>query len=230
MTTDIKVKALEWEHGAADAAGGIYEIARYGRYWAVYLNNNLVAEPENEEAAKAAAQADYEARILSAIDITPEPASAAQWPIKLDIVSSAQFTARVQSDALTSIAIPMIEELSKRPQTHWGEIIKALRAKAADLWHAEPASAATEPVAWISDWSFEALKRGELTDAVLRPTEEADFRHPLYAGPNPPAVTEAARELLDMAQRIDNDGTASQVVSADELRDLAAALQSRATP
>ena len=62
------VKPLEFEHGAADAAGGVYEVASYGKYWAVYLNQNLVAESKSEEAAYAAAQADYAQRIASALN------------------------------------------------------------------------------------------------------------------------------------------------------------------
>lgn len=53
--------------------------------------------------------------------------------INLDIVTSAQFVNKVQADALLTIAVPLIEELSKRPQTQWGEIIVALRNKAKEL-------------------------------------------------------------------------------------------------
>lgn len=54
-------------------------------------------------------------------------------PIKLDIAGSALFVSRVQAEALLTIAVPLVEELSKRPQTHWGEIIVALREKAVAL-------------------------------------------------------------------------------------------------
>jgi hypothetical protein len=58
---------------------------------------------------------------------------ALQQPIKLDTAGSAKFVARVQADALLTIAAPLIEELSKRPQTAWGDIIAALREKANEL-------------------------------------------------------------------------------------------------
>lgn len=54
-------------------------------------------------------------------------------PIKVDIATAAQFVMRVQADALLSIAVPLIEELSKRPQTQWGVIIEHLRARALNL-------------------------------------------------------------------------------------------------
>ncbi len=54
-------------------------------------------------------------------------------PIKLDVAGSALFVAKVQAAALLAIAVPLIEELSKRPQTHWGEIIHALRKQAHTL-------------------------------------------------------------------------------------------------
>jgi hypothetical protein len=67
----VQVKPLEWraQGGAwnAETPFGLYDIAKYGKYWAVYLHNSLVAEPDSADAAKTAAQADYDARIRSAL-------------------------------------------------------------------------------------------------------------------------------------------------------------------
>jgi hypothetical protein len=67
----VKVRALEWkEQGGAwnaETPFGLYDIAKYGKYWAVYLHNSLVAEPDSADAAKSAAEQDYQNRILSAI-------------------------------------------------------------------------------------------------------------------------------------------------------------------
>jgi hypothetical protein len=65
-------------------------------------------------------------------------------PIKLDTEGSAIFVARVQADALLTIAAPLVEELSKRPQTQWGDIVAALRAKAAEITDAASSKALSQ--------------------------------------------------------------------------------------
>jgi hypothetical protein len=76
----VRVKPLEWEPARegfckwrATTPFSVYEVAKYGKQWAVYFNDDLIAEPEGEEAAKAAAEADYRERILSALVPTPAP-------------------------------------------------------------------------------------------------------------------------------------------------------------
>ena len=74
----IKVKALEWCDGGFGYIGGKTEIADtiVGKYiveqcsdWCVYLNGQFQSQNHLDEVtAKAAAQADYERRIIS----TPE--------------------------------------------------------------------------------------------------------------------------------------------------------------
>jgi hypothetical protein len=77
------VKHLEWEEIRAQSPFGEYATGRIGGEWRVYLNlstgrvngHMVVAEGEEEtfeaagEAAKAAAQADYTRRILSALNL-----------------------------------------------------------------------------------------------------------------------------------------------------------------
>ena len=73
QTAGVRVKALEWidaKEPTAKTPFGLYRIILYGRFWAVYFNDDLCTEqPASEGEAKAAAQADYEQRILSALDI-----------------------------------------------------------------------------------------------------------------------------------------------------------------
>jgi hypothetical protein len=69
----VRVKPLVWRKQDsawnAETPFGLYDITRYGKYWGVYLHNSLVAEPDGDAAeAKAAAQADYEERIRSALE------------------------------------------------------------------------------------------------------------------------------------------------------------------
>lgn len=84
----VKVKALEWEETEwnggfkADSALGYYEISMgFGSdayYWAVTnpLGDDVGSDFEDPSYAKAAAQADYERRVLSALE-PAEPAPAA---------------------------------------------------------------------------------------------------------------------------------------------------------
>jgi hypothetical protein len=81
----VRVKPLEWGHGEAHCPLGVYKIdsgqaSGGGRWWSWALNPDE-SDPffmwqnannaDSEEAAKAAAQADYEARILAALEVTP---------------------------------------------------------------------------------------------------------------------------------------------------------------
>jgi hypothetical protein len=69
----VKVNALEWEEVSSrifDAKGvcGLYRVKRYDDHWAAYLFGSAFnAERSTADEAKAAAQADYEARIRSAL-------------------------------------------------------------------------------------------------------------------------------------------------------------------
>jgi hypothetical protein len=77
----VKVKPLEWEEQNPfvwDAAD-IYRIEDNGhitrnRYWLRILNNRT--EHSSLEEAKAAAQADYEQRVMSALSTPPQPIEA----------------------------------------------------------------------------------------------------------------------------------------------------------
>ena len=68
------VKKLEWENSAAQTQFGEYTIVfdedeeMHETPYCAFSPNDNIGHYENEEAAKAAAQADYEARILSAIE------------------------------------------------------------------------------------------------------------------------------------------------------------------
>jgi hypothetical protein len=81
----VRVKPLEWGHGEAHCPLGVYKIdsgqaSGGGRWWSWALNPDE-SDPffmwqnannaDSEEAAKAAAQADFEARILSALPAPP---------------------------------------------------------------------------------------------------------------------------------------------------------------
>jgi hypothetical protein len=77
----VEVKPLEWTQGgpgytyqfAASTVVGVYEIWSYDGLWTVYLEQKKldVGLPASSD-AKAAAQADYEQRILSALRSPPE--------------------------------------------------------------------------------------------------------------------------------------------------------------
>lgn len=67
---DIRIKPLEWEDGEARTAfGSAYTVHRRadGMYEAVGCGSFMEGPHETRDAAKAAAQADYEQRILSAL-------------------------------------------------------------------------------------------------------------------------------------------------------------------
>ena len=81
----VRVKPLEWGHGEAHCPLGVYKIdsgqaSGGGRWWSWALNPDE-SDPffmwqnannaDSEEAAKAAAQADFEARIMSALAALP---------------------------------------------------------------------------------------------------------------------------------------------------------------
>ncbi len=90
----VRVKGLEWHGDSGQGSGFKYVIAEPSRtpgwrVWA-YLTNlgmNAMAtsigghivtmKAENRDAAKAAAQADYERRILSSLEASPAPVSEA---------------------------------------------------------------------------------------------------------------------------------------------------------
>ena len=80
----VTVKALEFCYGEAHCALGVYKVdsgqnGKGGREWAWALNPpddpfymfQHAEKADSEEAAQAAAQADFEARILAAIDTAP---------------------------------------------------------------------------------------------------------------------------------------------------------------
>lgn len=71
------VKPLVWVGSVAKTSFGTYYIVDLGPLWVapgrfdVSFSGLDVARAEDEQSAKAAAQADYEARILSALDMQP---------------------------------------------------------------------------------------------------------------------------------------------------------------
>ena len=95
MTNGARVKRLEWHNFDAwthwaEGACGTYHIEERNGYWQVELRvGGLVhgvtetgdTTPEDLDAAKAAAQADYEARILAALTSTHVGASQAPDPV-----------------------------------------------------------------------------------------------------------------------------------------------------
>ncbi|MDV4166239.1 hypothetical protein R1538_34885 [Rhizobium leguminosarum] len=80
----MKVKALEWEHGQAYPFGlnyGVWfyqdplkrDMPNYAGEWLARLETAGLGRFDTEEEAKAAAQADYERRILSALTLKDDP-------------------------------------------------------------------------------------------------------------------------------------------------------------
>lgn len=71
----IKVKPLEWVNGSAETAIFGYRIGHYsddsGEGWDAHAEarGNIWLSRDTEAEAKAACEADYEARILSAIEV-----------------------------------------------------------------------------------------------------------------------------------------------------------------
>lgn len=79
----VRVKPLVWEDwtltpiraSCAQTLLGRYKVQERasGAGWMLVFPNGNLTNRESEQAAKAAAQADYEARILAALDMTPDP-------------------------------------------------------------------------------------------------------------------------------------------------------------
>lgn len=72
----LRVTPLEWENAGfekcASSAAGYHRVFERDGLWRAVIHTRVdayfIAECETEEAAKAAAQADYEARILAALE------------------------------------------------------------------------------------------------------------------------------------------------------------------
>lgn len=73
----VKVKGLEWDGQKAKNSLTLYEVSKtpLGWIWTALIGSGIASRHSfpNEEEAKAAAQADYERRILSAIEQEQEP-------------------------------------------------------------------------------------------------------------------------------------------------------------
>lgn len=90
----VEVKALEWgetSYGSPEAYSvvGVYRLNRAGGGgWSVSIKSEVLHDSDGRtnfatvEAAKAAAQADYEQRVLSALRSPPEPVRDAPEPVK----------------------------------------------------------------------------------------------------------------------------------------------------
>ena len=90
VTPGVRVKPLAWENFDAwtywaKSEVGTYRVKERNGVWKATLDDDtgalLIYEyttdgltPDDFQAAQLAAQADYEARILSALDLTPQPA------------------------------------------------------------------------------------------------------------------------------------------------------------
>ena len=74
--TKPRVKPLVWDdwYGGMTIAKTPWGDYTISRDWLIIFPSGSVRRYKSEKAAKAAAQADYEARILSALDLTPDPA------------------------------------------------------------------------------------------------------------------------------------------------------------
>lgn len=68
-----RVKPLEWGNGEGEIVTADYAISAESGTWFVFRRGTLVGHGATLEAAKAAAQADYEARILAALQDRPTP-------------------------------------------------------------------------------------------------------------------------------------------------------------
>lgn len=122
----VKVKPLVWTQVASsvyDAPAGGYRIFHHGPDGAVGSCNihgptAFFAMRSNLEAAKAAAQADYEARIRSQVDVTPAPTMAEAAKVLADAI-----------DRMTNAEyLDAAYELDKALQTHdRGKAASALR-------------------------------------------------------------------------------------------------------
>ena len=125
------VKPLKWEYGKAECELGTYviESAEYvdGRCAAWALNRgdtdpffmDTNGEPaENKEAAKAAAEADYQARILSALSI-PTDATAALEAVK----------AQARNEALEEAAAKIIDQYDCSTGEKMADAIRAMKGE-----------------------------------------------------------------------------------------------------
>lgn len=88
----LRVKALEWHDAGfekcASSVAGYHRVFERNGFWRAVIHTRadayFVAECETEEAAKAAAQADYAARILAALEDTGEPALIREAALRKD--------------------------------------------------------------------------------------------------------------------------------------------------
>ncbi len=124
------VKPLEWVHDKAECEVGVYVIdsgkSGDGRWWAWALNPDA-SDPffiwtygnsaGTEEFAKAAAQADYQARILSALSIPTDAAAALagrDTQVRDEVLRSAAIAAGNAIVAIAADADPDISPLRKQ--------------------------------------------------------------------------------------------------------------------
>lgn len=104
--TKPRVKPLEWAKCAgvtvrARASScqtilGSYKVQERaaGLWWMLILPNGNLIKKYTEQSAKAAAQSDYDARVLAALDLTPDPAVQAlveaARALQIDLLERAQ--------------------------------------------------------------------------------------------------------------------------------------------
>lgn len=86
VTELVSVKPLEWRNGCASTPIGDYLVVEEDwddePFWFIIFNGkplNKLGEHKDEASAIAAAQADYESRILSALTTEPGAPEQAQW-------------------------------------------------------------------------------------------------------------------------------------------------------
>ncbi|MFI3904001.1 hypothetical protein [Ochrobactrum sp. S1502_03] len=209
----VKVKALKWTKGVVDIAHphpGMKYVACSTTpkgSWAWWLDNAPETRDvfSSEEAAKAAAQADYEARILSALEPFAnsypqganlaahsknengpdhEPSPRAQALEEGDLLKRAALIIEGRSTAVNS---EFIESLSNRKAWEVAEIIADNDIKLG----AEIRALSSQPVEdWECEADYEVICNG---DFVAGSSDLADAKHyaAVYAQDGPVEIIEA---------------------------------------
>lgn len=126
------VKALEWTHEAetakkyetwsAETIFGRYHVVRMpaGYTWFVEGGIGSGGPFDTAEAAKTAAQADYERRILSALEAAPEPQQEARpQPVASPVTDAAKAALSGMNHALMTLPLPQ----DGRGKRAWSSLI-----------------------------------------------------------------------------------------------------------
>ncbi len=204
---ELGVKALEWRDGYKDRRCKIVQAGSMSIYQVRTLDGVTWLDIDDRETiyptiaeAKAAAQADYEARILSAL--TTPPAQAVGVPA--DLIEDLRLGA-------VGIRTWMPETLpaNEQGQVHFARVLAEAAAESIEAIlpalttpPAQAVGVAAKPVGYASEYGLNALASRSHHDLLsVSKKPENEFIVPIYASLTPPVAdlkAENERKPLDM--------------------------------